>query len=348
YPPIATTLNDQNVHSGFVKHLTYKPSKSQSNSPSVGSNQQKLSDLPCATQTVTFSHSFAQHHPTPDADSLLANYMKSEASSHPTLSVPKSNSSSIFDSIDNRPDESATFSTVSLSKTAESKEDALEAKLLQSRPSKRIRLCRAIENLPADSMSCLDPATYLAAIKSALINTPGSEANRDSLRDFKEALRTYKESATSNTVDCLENRNMECVHVLHNKLSTIFAFDNSEKLLSGVTCFLLPAHRSYYADLCKQRAFSAADQANCPLFSSDKDTAGKSSNNTIITCSKCRACPAQTPLVSTCNHIACFGCWRTIIEDGNRRCPSCKCLVRRRNLTRLVVQPANANKSADA
>ncbi|KAF7240053.1 hypothetical protein EG68_08620, partial [Paragonimus skrjabini miyazakii] len=260
----------------------------------------------------------------------------------------KSSSSSIFNSIDNQPDETATSSTISVSATGESKEDALEAKLLQSRPSKRIRLCRAIENLPNDNTLCLDPATYLAAVKSTLINSPGTGTNRDFMRDFKEALRTYKESTTSNTVDCLNNDNVECLHVLHNKLATIFASDKSKKLLTGVTCFLLPAHRSYYAELCKQGALLTTDPANCSSFSSDKGAAEKSSDNTIIECSKCHGCPARTPLVSTCNHIACFGCWRTIIEDGNRRCPSCHCLVRRRNLTRLVVQPANVSQSADA
>ncbi|KAF5401735.1 hypothetical protein PHET_04415 [Paragonimus heterotremus] len=351
YPPIATTLIGQSTQSSFVKHSAYKPLKSQFNTPSFGFNHQKLSNLPCASETVTFSHSLAQHHPTPDGDSLLANYMKPETSSHLSLSVLKSSSSSIFDSIDNQSDESAISSTVSLSTTGESKEDDLEAKLLQCRPSKRIRLCRAIENLPTDNTSCLDPATYLAAVKSTFICSPGTGTNRDFMRDFKEALKTYKETTTSNTVDHLNNDNMECVRVLHNKLATIFASDESKKLLTGVICFLLPAHRSYYAELCKQRTLLTADQPNCSFslsFSSDKDVAGKSSDNTVIKCSKCHGCPARTPLVSTCNHIACFGCWRTIIEDGNRRCPSCHCLVRRRNLTRLVVQPANASKLADA
>ncbi|KAF6776079.1 hypothetical protein AHF37_04859, partial [Paragonimus kellicotti] len=298
--------------------------------------------------TVTFSHSLAQHDPTPDGDCLLANYMKPETPGHLSLSVLKSNSSSIFDSIDNQPDESATSSTISPLTTAESKEDALEAKLLQNRPSKRIRLCRAIENLPTDNTSCPNPATYLAAVRSTLISSSGTGTNRDSMRDFKEALRTYRESSTSNTADCLTNDNMECVQVLHNKLATIFASDKSKKLLTGVTCFLLPAHRSYYAELCKQRTLLTTDQADCSSFLSDKGTSGKSSDNAIIKCSRCHGCPARTPLVSTCNHIACFGCWRAIIEDGNRRCPSCHCLVRRRNLTRLVVQPSTASKSADA
>ncbi|TPP57888.1 hypothetical protein FGIG_11195 [Fasciola gigantica] len=89
---------------------------------------------------------------------------------------------------------------------------------------------------------------------------------------------------------------------------------------------------------CFERLFNAISFNGCSLILSDLATKSNASQPDLhLCCSKCNIQPARTPLISTCQHIACFSCWREVIEEGNRRCPSCQTLLRRRNLTRLII-----------
>ncbi|KAA0188638.1 Regulator of telomere elongation helicase 1 [Fasciolopsis buskii] len=123
------------------------------------------------------------------------------------------------------------------------------------------------------------------------------EESKQSLERFKHALRTYQ----TNTAASSQDSEYKCVDVLFDDLRELFSESGARKLLIAM-----------------KPSTSQPDSS-------------------VVCCSKCNAKPARTPLISTCHHIACFGCWREIIEEGNRRCPSCKTLLRRRNLTRLII-----------
>ncbi|CAH8605853.1 unnamed protein product [Heterobilharzia americana] len=218
-------------------------------------------------------------------------------------------------------------------------DDALEQKLLQRKQCKRIKLLEQKNN-----------NTLSSVLKSSNRMNESEYATR--LNDFKQSMQEYKQTILSNQKTVQNNQSDQPVEVLFTQLSRIFIPLETPGLLQDAICFLLPEHRKRYAELChnltglpiiqqdlkgdKYENNTNQVPQNSAVSSKQSTKPTEKSLENLMKCCKCSANPAEVPLISCCKHIACFKCWRYIIEQGDRQCPSCRKLLRRRDLSRLT------------
>ncbi|GAA28295.2 regulator of telomere elongation helicase 1 [Clonorchis sinensis] len=290
------------------------------------------------------------------------------------------------------------------------KDENLEIKLLQGRPTKRIKLLRPEAQKLSGSPFFSDPFTYVEAVKSALSKIDSEHPGGLKLRTFKQAIQLYREYISKATPESSADANLSQVEALHKKLCSIFSSPETSSFVSAqikartrigwlttngpfrfiseencrvlelatsILPFFLPTQLSilYGHNVRKREApvlvtdvmlsvmmtmtkqtkpmvhseftddrelarrlatvlCAIKQRATCLLHPSDKpyfhellqrqtreepdgrsQQASKKGPTTSVKCSKCGECPARTPLVSACKHVACFGCWRTIIEE---------------------------------
>ncbi|CAH8618265.1 unnamed protein product [Schistosoma rodhaini] len=239
--------------------------------------------------------------------------------------------------------------------------DILEQKLLQRKPCKRIKLmeqktnCLKLSENVSSNTTIVDndnslSSKYMTLLKSVLKSDRTDEsvyANR--LNDFKQVMQEYRKAISKNR-NSLNSHSNQLVEVLFTQLSRIFIPLEVPGLLQDAICFILPEHRKRYAELCHNLTGLPLVQSN----SIDKfvDTSNQVSRSQALNsnqpvklekipevsmkCCKCSADPAQVPVISCCKHIACFKCWRHIIDKGDHQCPLCRKLLRRRDLSRLI------------
>ncbi|CAH8861910.1 unnamed protein product [Trichobilharzia szidati] len=323
-----------------------------------------LSNLPSASELNIFSPKLN------DSLSLVTTY-NSQLNPYQSTSMTKQDehnvdsqkesSSSIFDMVYSQ-SENINQKT-SLTDSNAYCDDSLEQKLLQRKPCKRIRLLEQKTNsinvsengsassssssssLTSNATDTLDSSSslkYLTLLKSVLRSSnrlnESEYANR--LSDFKQYMKEYKHAIISNE-NSLEND--QVVETLFTQLSRLFIPLETPGLLQDAICFLLPQHRKRYAELChnltglpivRRDLKNVSDNSAVNLKQSPKPT--EKSLEQLMKCCKCSVNPAQVPLISCCKHIACFKCWRHIIEEGDRQCPVCRKLLRRRDLSRLT------------
>ncbi|CAH8577073.1 unnamed protein product [Heterobilharzia americana] len=254
-------------------------------------------------------------------------------------------------------------------------DDALEQKLLQRKQCKRIKLLEqknnntlsVSENSFSSSFSSLNSHTtaindedcslsakYMTLFKSVLksSNRMNESEYATRLNDFKQSMQEYKQTILSNQKTVQNNQSDQPVEVLFTQLSRIFIPLETPGLLQDAICFLLPEHRKRYAELChnltglpiiqqdlkgdKYENNTNQMPQNSAVSSKQSTKPTEKSLENLMKCCKCSANPAEVPLISCCKHIACFKCWRYIIEQGDRQCPSCRKLLRRRDLSRLT------------
>ncbi|VUZ43176.1 unnamed protein product, partial [Hymenolepis diminuta] len=117
-------------------------------------------------------------------------------------------------------------------------------------------------------------------------------------------------------------------------LAGIFLPLEAPGLLRDFIVFVREGDKARYSELCTNiTGLSVISKEE-----TDGSTSGSGSTQeaqSTIICANCKEASIESALRSNCGHICCFPCWRTIIEEGNRRCPTCGIPVRRRNLTRL-------------
>ncbi|CAL8084972.1 unnamed protein product [Calicophoron daubneyi] len=303
--------------------------------------------IPQANEVDIFSKSLASDEaPSLLTDkSVLANYKAAESSSLSNKNA--TTSSSVFESIDSQP--------ISTSKCAKSddtdipQDDTLADKLLRCRPSKRIRLDHADSLVPLgnNGEKQVNPSEYLQSVRSLLLSQSADEAQirlgKLRIKEFRQALQAYR-SATS---DAPGGYDSNAVATLFLRLSQIFQPLHATEHIKGAACFIHPVDQLRYRELCSklsQTAEASSDQSTCASNTEQLRNVGSHNpmNGEGMACSKCHLFPAQTPLVSLCKHIACFSCWRNIVEEGNHRCPVCQTLIRRRDLKRLVQKKEEA------
>ncbi|TGZ46291.1 hypothetical protein CRM22_011125 [Opisthorchis felineus] len=281
--------------------------------------------LPRATEVDMFARSLGPQ--SSDGNSVLANYAGCQTLPDFMPLGGKSSTSSLFDFMDQSACTASQSSSV-LREASVNKDENLEVKLLQGRPTKRIKLLRPEAEKLSGSPFFSDPLTYVKAVKSTLTKIDSEHPGGLKLRTFKQAMQSYREYISKITPESSASANVSQVEALHKRLCSIFSSPETSSFVSGATCLLHPSDKPYFHEILQRQTREEPDGRS--------QQASKKGPSTSVKCSKCGECPARTPLVSACKHVACFGCWRTIIEEGSRRCPSCQSLVRRRNLSRLV------------
>ncbi|CAH8575654.1 unnamed protein product [Schistosoma intercalatum] len=238
--------------------------------------------------------------------------------------------------------------------------DLLEQKLLQRKPCKRIKLLEQknnsielSENVSSTTIVNNDnslSSKYMTLLKSFLKSNGTNESVYASrLNDFKQVMKEYRQAITLNQ-NTLINQSNQLVEVLFTQLSRIFIPLEAPGLLQDAICFILPEHRKRYAELCHNLTGLPIIQSNSikrPVDTSNQVSRSLATNSNqpvklenipevSMKCCKCSADPAQVPVISCCKHIACFKCWRHIIDKGDHQCPVCRKLLRRRDLSRLI------------
>ncbi|KAK4468362.1 hypothetical protein MN116_008154 [Schistosoma mekongi] len=245
-------------------------------------------------------------------------------------------------------------------------DDNLEQRLLQRKSCKRIKLSEEKSNslkLPGNISSTTTmnfdstlSSKYIALLKSVLKSNEMNESvYANYLSDFKQAMQDYKQAIVFNHKS-IKHPSNQPVEALFAQLSRIFIPLENPGLLQDAVCFVLPAHRKRYAELCHNLTGLPIIQPNT-VDSKCANTSNQVSNSFAINpsrpmmeqektfeismkCCKCSANPILVPLISCCKHVACFKCWRRIIEEGDHLCPVCKKLLRRRDLSRLTQKNA--------
>uniref|UniRef100_A0A5K3FVM7 RING-type domain-containing protein n=1 Tax=Mesocestoides corti TaxID=53468 RepID=A0A5K3FVM7_MESCO len=210
---------------------------------------------------------------------------------------------------------------------------ALEARLLNHhQAAKRIKLVK--QHINPETGGSLSPADYLQSVKRLFQNASPDKENR-SFKDFKSALLTYKASE--------KEKGLSAVQRVFTSLANLFIPNDAPGLLRDFIVFVRESEKPRYAELCKgltglATASGSKDGGPSPAVSASSEVAKPSSSSKAValSCARCKKTPIPDPLRAPCSHICCFPCWRSIIEQGNRRCPSCSILVRRRNLVRLA------------
>ncbi|KAM7532739.1 hypothetical protein Aperf_G00000130010 [Anoplocephala perfoliata] len=269
---------------------------------------------------------------TSESDDFLADYSQTtQEDREESGKVPEAiqSSCSLLEQslLDNR--SKHPFPTEATSSTLNS--DDIEARLLKRhQASKRIKLVKELFNpVTGDSVT---PSDYISSVRALLSRT--ADANENNMfESFKSALLTYKSAGKEST-----NVNVERVFTA---LAGIFLPLEVPGLLRDFIVFVRANDKARYSELCMNitglAATSKMESAeSSSSLGSPSMTGAREAQESSISCSNCKKSPLTDALRADCSHICCFPCWRSIIEEGNRRCPICGVLVRRRNLTRLA------------
>ncbi|CAH8531104.1 unnamed protein product [Schistosoma turkestanicum] len=226
---------------------------------------------------------------------------------------------------------------------------------LSKSPSQSTTTMNTNQKLDDSSFS----SKYMTLLKSILMKS--NETNQSAivyancLNDFKQAMQEYRQAITSTTTSALDQKSIinsqpnQPVEMLFTQLSRIFMPLEVPGLLQDAIHFILPEHRKRYAELCHNLTGLPMIQFNAIDDNQSLNTTNQVSHSQAVNsnqsekifeismkCCKCSIDPAQVPLISCCKHIACFKCWRHIIEEGNRQCPVCRKFLKRRDLSRLT------------
>ncbi|KAH8858464.1 Regulator of telomere elongation helicase 1 [Schistosoma japonicum] len=239
-------------------------------------------------------------------------------------------------------------------------------RLLQRRSCKKIKLSEEKSNSlkPPEKISSITTmnfgstlsSKYIALLKSVLESNEMNESvYANYLNDFKQAMQDYRHAVVFNHKS-ITNQSNQPVETLFSQLSRIFKPLEKPGLLQDAVCFVLPAHRKRYAELCHNLTRLPIVQPNT-VDGKCANSPNQVSNSFVLNqnqpmieqektfeismkCCKCSADPIIVPLISCCKHVACFKCWRRIIEEGDHLCPVCRKLLRRRDLSRLTQKNA--------
>nr|CDS28821.2 regulator of telomere length splice variant; regulator of telomere elongation helicase [Hymenolepis microstoma] len=255
---------------------------------------------------------------TPSSSSLLDRVYKSGSSSSQQISSDLRNKRPFF-SHSNAPVLSSTKSN--------SANDDLDQRLLERhRASKRIKLVKERGNM-VTKVDSTTPTDYISSVR-ALLNRNGATSENNLFEDFKSALSTYKMTKNESGKSSVER--------VFAALAGIFLPLEAPGLLRDFIVFVRQGDKARYSDLCTNiTGLSAIPRVETAESTSKSEPTQVDAQVTRV-CANCKKSAIADALRSDCGHICCFSCWRNIIEEGNRRCPTCSVIVRRRNLTRLA------------